>query len=134
MFIVTGDATGQARSALTKDNLNYYKIIQKELYLTANQIKLPTVNPRVEENQVLVNLILERYGVVIDSINAAPLVYELKYTEMDENKKIKKDRSSDRTLVDNLDGFRYYCNTFHKHLLKNPKQLLNDTTDSSDYL
>lgn len=122
MYIVTGDATGQNRNAMVKDNLNYYKIIQSELELMSTQIKLPTVNPPVAENQVLVNLIFKRQQIVIDKENAQPLIYELKYTEMDEHKKIKKDRSSDRTLVDNLDGFRYYCNQFHKHLLKNPKK------------
>lgn len=121
LYIVTGDATGQNRSAMVKDNLNYYKIIQKELGLSQAQIKVSVVNPPISENQVLVNLVLERYNVIIDEQNAAPLVYELKYTEMDENKKIKKDRTSDRTLVDHLDGFRYYISQFHRNLMKNPK-------------
>jgi phage terminase large subunit len=121
LFLVTGDATGQNRSAMVKDNLNYYKIIMAELDIAGVQVKVPTVNPPIAENQVLVNLILERMNVVIDKEKAQPLIYELKYTEMDENKKIKKDRTSDRTLVDNLDGFRYYCNMFHRYLIKNPK-------------
>lgn len=125
MYLITGDATGQNRNAMVKDNLNYYKIIQAELNVSSNQIKLPTVNPPIAENQVLVNLLLERYKVEIDREKAQPLIYELKYTEMDEHKRIKKDRSSDRTLVDNLDGFRYYCNQFHRYLLKNPKMYAN---------
>ncbi|MDB5282402.1 MAG: hypothetical protein JWO06_1477, partial [Bacteroidota bacterium] len=51
-FIVTGDATGRAGSALTRDNMNYYQVIMQELNIGLNQMRVPNVNPSLEENQV----------------------------------------------------------------------------------
>lgn len=118
LMIVTGDATGKAGSAMVKDNMNYYTVIKGKLNLIGSQLKVPSVNPRVEENRVLVNSLLQNYPIVIDKANASDLVFDLKYVEVDENADIVKDRSSEAAKADLLDCFRYYCNTFHKDFLK----------------
>lgn len=121
MYIVTGDATGQNRSALVKDNLNYYKIIKAELAISSNQIQVPSVNPTMEQNQVLCNAVLEHHKVMIDPDNAAPLIFDMKFAQMGPNKKmIKADRTDETQQLDAADGFRYFLNRFKKHFLKLP--------------
>lgn len=118
-YLVTGDATGQNRSAITIGNLNYYRVIKQKLEVSDNQIKVPRINPAISDSQVLCNSILQNYPVIIDKDNAEPLIYDLKYVETDEHGDIKKDRSSDAKMADQLDCFRYLCNTFFRWFLKN---------------
>lgn len=115
MYIVTGDATGQNRSALTKDNMNYYHIIKDKLGLIDTQIQVPSANPPMSENKVLVNTILQVYDVEIDEVMADALIFDLKYVEVTQDNKIKKfNRDDDKQKADALDCFRYFCNTFMK--------------------
>jgi len=119
LLIVNGDATGQASSALVKDNLNYYKVIRTQLNLSPNQIKIPTVNPGIAENQVLVNSMLEHYRISLDPTNCAPLIHDLQFVEMLPDGSIKKgDREDPNQQADSLDCFRYYLNANFKWFLK----------------
>lgn len=119
LFIVTGDATGKASNAMVQDNMNYFTIIRTELFLSAGQMRVPGVNPTMEENQVLVNAILQRYSVIMDATNASSLIYDCKFVEMGADGKIKKgDREDPKQQADALDTFRYYLNTFHKGFIK----------------
>jgi hypothetical protein len=119
LLIVNGDATGQASSALVKDNLNYYKVIRTALNLSPNQIKVPTVNPKIVDNQVLVNAILEHYKVMLDATNCAPLIFDLQFVELLADGTIKKgDREDPKQQADCLDEFRYYLNTNFSWFLK----------------
>ena len=120
MFVVTGDATGKSRSAMVKDGVNYYLIIKQELNLIDSQFKVPTVNPRIEENRVLVNAVLNTRVVEISHKKAEGLIYDLRYVEVDENNKLVKDNRADKKQqADALDTFRYYLNTFHKRVITN---------------
>ncbi|HWB64871.1 MAG TPA: hypothetical protein VG603_15245, partial [Chitinophagales bacterium] len=113
IFIITGDATGKGSSAMVKDNLNYYRIIMAELAVGLNRLKVPGINPPLEDNQVLVNGILEHYKVLIDPDNAQALIFDCKFVEMGADGKIKKgDRNDPTQQADALDTFRYWCNTF----------------------
>ncbi len=119
LYIVTGDATGRNSSALVRDNINYYTIIQKELGLSEGQIKVPSINPTIEENQVLVNSILQNYCVEIHPVKAAALHFDLGFVEMTPDGRIKKGDRNDPTLqADSIDWFRYWCNTFMPDFLK----------------
>lgn len=119
MMLVTGDATGSSHSALVKDNLNYYRIIRQELGLGASQFKVPSINPKLEENQVLVNAILEHCNVQMDPDGASKLIYDCDYVKIGIDKKIiKTDRDDPMQQADALDTFRYYLNRFHKDFLK----------------
>ena len=110
MFKVTGDASGTSRSAMVADNVNYYTIIKDELGLIWSQFNIPSVNPRIEENQVKVNAVLYAGLFIADSENCKELIYDLTYVEIDENKKIVKDRTAESKKSDFLDHFRYICN------------------------
>ena len=118
-FIVNGDASGRASSALVKDNLNYFRIIKAELDLPIQQMKQLASNPRIEENQVLVNAILEHFAVDIDPNEASALIFDLEFVEMLPDGSMKKgDRSDPAQQADTLDCFRYFLNTNFRHVLK----------------
>lgn len=56
---VTGDATGRNRSALTKGNLNHYRIMKEMLHLTDDQIRVPSQNLALSDSRVLCNSVLK---------------------------------------------------------------------------
>jgi hypothetical protein len=119
LFIVTGDATGKNSSALVKDNSNYYTVIKQRLNLAWSQIKVPTINPTMEENRVLVNSILYRYPVILHPEKCKSLIYDLENVRVTPEGKIDKTNRADPTeQADALDTFRYYLNTFFSWFLK----------------
>lgn len=119
MFLVTGDATGSHTNALVKDAMNYYTVIKAELNLSQAQIKVPTVNPPVSENRVLVNACLKWMDVSMHPEDCKDLIYDCKNVSVSDTGKIDKgDRSNPKKRADHLDHFRYYLNTFHKGVLK----------------
>lgn len=121
-FIVNGDAAGRAGSAMVPDNLNYFRIIKAELGLPVQRMQQLAVNPRIEENQVLVNAVLEHVPVDIDPDNAQPLIFDLEFAEMLPDGTLKKtDREDPAQQLDSLDGFRYYLNRNFRHMLKGYK-------------
>ena len=95
---------------MVADNVNYYTIIKDELGLIWSQFNIPSVNPRIEENQVKVNAVLYAGLFIADSENCKELINDLTYVEIDENKKIVKDRTAESKKSDFLDHFRYICN------------------------
>lgn len=119
MLIVTGDSTGQNSTALVKDNLNFYTVIKSKLGLGSGQMKVPTINPPVEDNRVLVNSILHHYGVTLDRDNCKGLIFDLEHARvLPDGSLDKTDRNDPTKQLDALDCFRYYLNTFFKWVLK----------------
>lgn len=119
MMIFTGDATGKASSALVQDNINYYTVIKNKLGLGMSQLRVPTVNPPLKENRVLVNSILHNCRVILDPVRCKPLIFDLEYAAvLPDGNLDKTDRKDPTKQLDALDCFRYYLNTFHKHVLK----------------
>lgn len=120
LLIVTGDATGQSSNALVKDNLNYYTVIKSKLGLSAGQLdKVPTVNPPIAENRVLVNYILHNQNIVLDKERCKGLIYDLKHARvLPDGGLDKKNRNDPTEQLDSLDCFRYYLNAFFRWTLK----------------
>ena len=119
MFVVTGDATGKGSSALVQDNINYYTVIKAQLKLSQGQLKVPTVNPTLKENRVLVNSVLHNMDVLLDRDNCKGLLFDLEHAKVLPNGDLDKtDRKDPTKQLDALDCFRYYLNTFFKHILK----------------
>lgn len=109
LFMVTGDASGANRSAMVKDNLNYYKIIRQELGISPLALKVPKSNPSLEENRILINAILHKFKVVIDKRNCMPLIRDMESVRVEPDGSIDK---TDKSLTHALDCFRYTGNTF----------------------
>jgi PBSX family phage terminase large subunit len=119
LFIVTGDATGQNTVALVQDGINYYTVIKNKLNLSVKQIKVPSVNPKVKENRVLVNAFFSLCNVSLDPVNCKGLIFDLENVAVNDVGEIDKgDRNNPKKRADNLDGCRYYINTFHWNILK----------------
>lgn len=119
LWVVTGDATGRASSALVKDNLNYYKVIKAKLNLGDRQIKVPTINPNIQENKVLCNAVLQRVNVAIDPVKCKALIFDLTNVRVNADGSLEKKNRKDPTQqADHADIFRYVCNQFFKHILK----------------
>ena len=111
--MVTGDASGRNASAMVKDNLNYYKIIQAKLQLGIQQIKVPSANPRLEDNQVLVNSIFAKYPIKIHKEKAKALIFDLQNVKMLPDGSIDKgDRTDATKQADAIDTLRYWENVF----------------------
>lgn len=119
LFLVTGDATGANTTALVQDDLNFYTVIKQKLNLGAGQLKVPSVNPPLKENQVLVNAVLALVAVKISPVKAKHLIFDLENVRVLPDGTIeKRDRNDPAQQADVLDGFRYLCNTFFKWVLR----------------
>lgn len=117
IFLVTGDATGASRSAVTQGNLNYYTVVQSRLGLANAQMRQPRINPSIRDSRVLVNSILQNYPIFIDP-SCENLIRDLKYVQVDDEQNIIKDRQDDTRKADLLDCLRYLFNTFKKDFVK----------------
>lgn len=120
LFIVTGDASGNNLSAMVKDNLNYYRIIQSELNLSRNQLIVPSVNPSIDENRVLFNSILSRGDFMAHKEKTKALQFDLDNAQVLPDGTLKKmDRNDPTQQLDALDTARYAANTFlHNFILQ----------------
>jgi phage terminase large subunit len=119
LWLVTGDATGQNTTALIEDNLNYYKVIKSKMDIGGGQLKVPSVNPRQKENQVLVNAVLALMKVTIDPLRCKALIFDLENVRVLADGTIEKRNREDPTQQsDLLDTVRYLCNTFFSWVLK----------------
>jgi len=118
-FIVTGDASGKNKSTLNQDNLNNFDVIKVSLNLSKGQMQYLASNPRLDENQILVNAVLEHHSVEIDPDKSQRLINDCKFVEMRADKSIKKgDRDDPNQQADALDCFRYFLNRYYKRYLK----------------
>jgi len=119
-FRVTGDASGNNRSAMVSDNLNYYKIIIKRLKIQNNQVFVPGVNPRHKNSRVLTNSLFKRHPDLLIDEGCTYLIADNKYCETDSEGEINKKKDAHQTHL--LDCERYYFNTWHSDFLKKYNQ------------
>jgi PBSX family phage terminase large subunit len=119
LWVVTGDATGRASTAMVQNGMHYYTIIKNQLNLSAAQLKVPTVNPPVKESQVLINAVLYNVPTTIDPDNCKGLIFDFENVRILPDGSIeKKDRNDPAQQSDFLDTARYFVQTFHRHVLK----------------
>ena len=119
LLLVTGDATGKNSSALAQDNINFYTVIKAKLNLSNGQLKVSSFNPKMSENRVLVNSVLHNKNCLFDKNNCKHLIFDFENVRVLPDGSVDKtDRTDPTKQADALDTFRYYCNTFHKSILK----------------
>lgn len=119
MYIVTGDASGKNSSALVQDNINYYTVIKQKFNLPSSQMRVPKVNPSLEENQVLYNSVLAHYPVIMDQHKCQALIYDHNNVKVLAKGEIDKSNRDDPTKqADALDTARYWVNIFFWDFLK----------------
>jgi hypothetical protein len=104
MLLVTGDASGQNRTALKRD-LNYFKEIKRVLRLGMGQFKLGAANPPIKNTRVLCNALLARHTDYLFSDRVPYLINDIEECEVDEHGGI--DKSKDKHQTHLLDCWRY---------------------------
>lgn len=115
-FMITGDASGRARSAISKGNKNYYQIIREQLQVSTNQIKVPRANPSVRNTRVLMNSIYSKHPNCYVNTKACPhYTLDLNGVVVNEHGDIDKDKDKRKSHL--LDCGRYYFWTFHRDFL-----------------
>ena len=123
-FKITGDATGRARTAMTKGHTNYYLIIKSELRLSNANFDVPRSNPSVKNTRVLMNTLFMRTDFLIDD-SCKYLIDDLHYVEVNEHGEVDKKKAEADGMNHLLDCLRYYCYRYHQRYLKHaPKKLV----------
>lgn len=116
-FMVTGDASGKNRTAITRGNKNYYQLIQQELMLTPRQILLPNSNPSIADTRVLCNALLAKHPDYLINDSCRYLLDDIRNVTTDGTGGIDKSKDAHKTHL--LDCFRYYNYVFHNRFLVN---------------
>lgn len=117
-FMITGDATGRARSAISKGNRNYYQVIRQQLQLSTTQIRVPKANPSVRNTRVLSNALLAKHPAYFINIKACPhLTLDLNGVVVTDTGDI--DKHADKRKTHLLDCWRYSNWTWHRDFLDN---------------
>lgn len=115
MLIVTGDATGRGRQAISRGNRNYYQVIQQELMLSAKHVNLPPVNPSVDNTRVLCNAIFAKHGRIKIHPRCQFLIDDIESVTTTLDGDIDKTKDAHKTHL--LDCMRYYFWTYHRNFV-----------------
>jgi hypothetical protein len=109
--IITGDATGLARTTTTKGNINNYTIICEKLTLNPDgQLILPNRNPPIDDNRTLCNALLYSHPDLLIHERCRYLIEDFRFVQVNDKGDIDKTTNTHRSHL--LDTFRYLCNTF----------------------
>lgn len=109
---VTGDSTGQNRSAMTQGNVNYYDIIVKELRISQRQVRTPTFNIGHENSRALMNSLFMDNNIEIDE-GCKWTIDDLVYCEVLPDGHINKKKNEASNMGHLLDCLRYLCATYY---------------------
>lgn len=115
IFSITGDASGNARSAYTSGNASAYDLIKGNMQLIGKNFNIPSANPSHLNSRLQTNVMLKSYPIKIDA-NCKLLIKDLQMVVCDKQGKIDK---SDTELTHFLDAFRYYLWSYHYKTYKN---------------
>jgi phage terminase large subunit len=119
MLLVTGDASGQNRTALKRD-LDYYKVIKSELKLSMGQFKLPAANPPIKKTRLLCNALLSKHPDYLFSDRVPYLITDIEETEV--NNQGGVDESKDKHKGHLLACWRYFNWTFLSKFIDIPNE------------
>lgn len=114
---VTGDATGRNRSALTRGNLNHYRIIKEELGVGDRNLLVPDVNLAHKDSRILCNSVLQNAHVFITR-NCPKTINDIHTGNVDEQGELIKDH---KIGLHHFDTFRYGLHACFKDFIKHPE-------------
>lgn len=114
-LLITGDASGQASSALTQGHVGYYVLLLQELGLPRTALLTPRRNPSHANSRALVNALLRRHENLRLHPRCRYLIEDLERVEVLPDGRIDKGDAQRGHL---LDCFRYYLQTFHGDYLQ----------------
>lgn len=121
-YIITGDASGNARQSATKGGLSHYQIIAAELDIYSRQIKTPRSNASISNSRILLNSMLKNFPEFrIDAKQCPHLIKDLMFveTELGRNGKIGIKKTGilmagmdSASMTHLLDCLRYILQTY----------------------
>jgi hypothetical protein len=117
-MIVTGDATGWNRSALTRGNLNHYRIFKDMLILSDDQIKAPKHNLAISDSRVLCNSVLKNANVYVTQ-NCKKTIHDIEMAMVDDQGDLIKNQTFP---CHKLDSFRYLIAECYPDFIRNPEK------------
>lgn len=115
---VTGDATGRNRSAMTRGNLNHYRIFKEMLSLTDDQIRVPTQNLALSDSRVLCNSVLKNAKFYITR-NCRKTIKDMQMAMVDNEGELIKNATYP---CHKLDSARYLIAECYKDFIKSPEK------------
>ena len=118
MIDVTGDSTGENRTALVRGNLNHYRIIKTELGLKDFNLRVPKKNMAHKDSRILCNSVLQNAQFQITA-NCNRTISDMKAANVDEFGEIIKTQQEGRHFFDNS---RYFIHAVWPDFIKNPKK------------
>lgn len=117
-FIINGDASGNARSALTTGNATAYNLLHTYLGFSWDfQFKVPKANPSHLNSRFQTNVVLKFCDVNISS-DCKELDMDLRAVEVDDNGSMNAYKTKHPERTHYLDCFRYHLNAHHKDKLR----------------
>lgn len=117
-MIVTGDATGWNRSALTRGNLNHYRIFKDMLMLSDDQITAPKQNLALSDSRILCNSVLKNANFFITS-NCKKTIHDVEMAMVDDQGELIKNPTYP---CHKLDSLRYFIAHCYKDFIKHPEK------------
>jgi len=115
IYLITGDASGNAGSAYTVGNVSAYELIKGYLELFWANFTVPKANPSQKNSRLQTNLLLSQIDLIEIDSECKLLIKDLQMVVCDKQGKIDK---SDPTLTHLLDCFRYYLWAYHYQTFK----------------
>ena len=115
-LVATGDASGRARTAITKGNRSFVDIIKSELDLSSVQLQFPKSNPSVANTRVVVNSLFAKHPSFYISSVCNFLIDDLVTIKTDGTGGILDKKKEEKRLKTHLlDNLRYFSwNYFRK--------------------
>lgn len=117
-MIITGDATGRNRSALTRGNLNHYRIFKDMLQLRDDDIQVPLQNLALSDSRVLFNSVLKNANFFITQ-NCKKTIKDIEMAMVDDEGELIKNPTYP---CHKLDSARYLVAYAYKDFIKRPEK------------
>jgi hypothetical protein len=115
---VTGDATGRNRSALTRGNLNHYRVIKDMLELRDDDIRVPKQNLALSDSRVLCNSVLKNADLYITK-NCKHTIKDVEMAMVDNEGELIKNPTFP---CHKLDALRYLISETYKDFIKHAEK------------
>ena len=107
---VTGDASGQNRNPLLKENVHAYHIIKEALNLPRSAFRLSSANPPHSESHMVCNSLFAKAADIRIDPSCVHLIEDCETVQADDDGGIKKGEPLQGHLFDCL---RYYLHNYH---------------------
>ena len=114
---VTGDASGQNRNPLLKQNIHAYHIIKDSLGLPRSAFRLARANPPHAESHMICNSLFAKAADIRIDPSCVHLIEDCETVQAEDDGCIKKGDPLQGHLFDCL---RYYLHNYHHHRVPRP--------------